>query len=126
MGEDFHELPMAELYRGVEIYGLQSAERIAEAKRQIDLVIRTSGPRKLCEFACDPLHAPEARSLAKKKALASLERRQRATFDAARLSACTVGIERRETCLGRLMGGRDAGWPSHGWPAAWRRPARFE
>jgi hypothetical protein len=57
----------------------------------------------------------EARLLAKHKALASVEERQRIEFDADYLEAGTVGIERRTSRLGRLMGGLHAGWP-----AAWR------
>jgi hypothetical protein len=71
MEDDTHELPVCEIFKGVEVYGGQSVERIAEAKRQIGLVIRLRDPLKLCEFACDAGNAPEARNLARAKALAS-------------------------------------------------------
>jgi hypothetical protein len=111
-----HELPVAEVYRGVEIYGGQSVERIAAAKREIDAVIALSDRRRLAGFACDAANAPEARLLAKHKALASLERRQRRMFDVDHLSAATVGIDRCTTAMGRLIGWYQAGW----WPEAWR------
>jgi 3-mercaptopyruvate sulfurtransferase SseA len=111
-----HELPVAEVYRGVEIYGGQSHDRVAAAKREIDAVIALADRRRLAGFACDAGHAPEARLLAKNKALASLEQRQRMVFDVHCLSAATIGIERRTTVIGRLIGWRDAGW----WPEAWR------
>jgi hypothetical protein len=116
MTDDMHELPVAAVHGGVEIYGLQSPERIAEAKRQIAEVIRMRAGDRLCAFACDATNAPEARLLAKHKALASLEQRQRRIFDVERLEAATIGIERRTTVMGRLIGWRDAGW----WPEAWR------
>jgi hypothetical protein len=123
VADEEHELPVAEVYRGIAIYGFQSPDRVAEARRQIDVVIAMTGPRRLCDFACDATNAPEARLLAKNKALASLEKRQRTSIDVDRLSAATVGIERRTTVLGRLIGGREAGWPGGGWPDAWV-PAR--
>ena len=51
---------------------------------------------------------PSARLLAKHKALASVEERQRVLFDVDRLKAYTIGIQRRETRLGRLIGFQDA------------------
>ena len=36
MTEVTNELPVSEVYKNVEIYGLQSPERVAEAKRQVD------------------------------------------------------------------------------------------
>jgi len=116
MTDDVHELPVQGVHRGVEVYDLQSPERIAEARRQITEVIRMRSGDRLCAFACDASRAPEARLLAKHKALASLEQRQRRMFDVARLEAATIGIERRTTVMGRLIGWRDAGW----WPEAWR------
>jgi hypothetical protein len=116
MTDDMHELPVAGVHRGVEVYGLQSPEHIAEARRQIIEVIRMRSGDRLCAFALDASRAPEARLLAKHKALASLEQRQRRMFDVERLEAATIGIERRTTVMGRLVGWRDAGW----WPEAWR------
>ncbi len=112
---DLHELP-AQVYREVDIYGLQSPERTAEAKRQVAEVVRMRAVDRLFAFACDASRAPEARLLAKHKALASLEQRQRRMFDVECLEAATIGIERRTTVIGRLIGWRDAGW----WPSAWR------
>jgi hypothetical protein len=43
--DDCHTLPIHEVYRGVEIYGLQSAERIGVAKRQIGRVANMTVPR---------------------------------------------------------------------------------
>ena len=106
-----NELPVLEVYRGVEIYGLQSTERVAEAKTQVDQVFSMNSPRALAAFASDELKAPEARLFAKNKALASLEVRQRRSFDLDRLHACTVGIERGTSQLGRLMGAVHADWP---------------
>lgn len=113
--DDWHELPVAEVYRGVEIFGLQSPERIEQAKRQIDIVIAKSGPRRLYAFACDPSRSPEARQLARLKALATIQPRQRASFSVDRLDACCFGIERRTPRLARLVAGRQADW----WPEAW-------
>jgi len=114
-----HELPVAEVYRGVEIYGFQSPDRVAEARRQIDAVIAMAGARRLCEFACDAANAPEARLLAKNKALASLEKRQRTLIDVDRLSAATIGCDRISTELGRLIGAHQAECSGGGWPDAW-------
>jgi hypothetical protein len=114
-----HELPVAETYRGVHIYGLQSAARIELAKRQIETVVAMADARRLCDFACDASSAAEARLLAKHKALASLEQRQRRPIEVGRLAAATIGIERRTTVLGRLIGGRQSGWPTGGWPNEW-------
>jgi hypothetical protein len=116
MTDEWHELPVAELHRGCEIYARQSEGRIAEAKRQIDVVIGMSHRRRLAEFACDASKAPEARLLAKNKALASLEQRLRVMFDLEHLIACTIGIAQRERGMGRLIGWYQAGW----WPEAWR------
>jgi hypothetical protein len=110
-----HELPIVDTYRGVEVYALQSDARLAAAKRQIDEVIGTSSARRLAEFACDAANAPEARLLARHKALASLEQRQRRMFDVDCLAASTIGIARCESVMGRLVGYRQAGW----WPDAW-------
>jgi hypothetical protein len=63
-----HELPVAGIYRGVHIYGLQSAARIELAKREIETVIAMADARRLCDFACDASGGPEARLLAKHKA----------------------------------------------------------
>jgi hypothetical protein len=112
---DLHELPVAEIYCEVEIYA-QPPERVAEAKRQVAEVVRMRAVDRLYHFACDVTRAPEARLLAKHKAMASLEQRQRRVFDVNALSAATIGIARRETVIGRLIGWRDAGW----WPEAWR------
>ena len=111
MSDDENELPVAELYRGVELYGLQSAERIAEARRQVDEVFGMAAPSALFAFACDDAKAPEARLLAKFKALATREDRQRVLFDVAKLEACTIGLERRTSRLGRMMGFVRADWP---------------
>jgi hypothetical protein len=118
MTDDMHELPVAGVHRSVEVYDLQSRERIAEAKRQITEVIRMRSGDRLCAFACDASRAPEARLLAKHKAMASLEQRQRRMFDVERLEAATIGIERRATVMGRLIGYHQAGW----WPPAWLPP----
>jgi hypothetical protein len=123
MTDSMHELPVAEVYRSIEIYGLQSTERIAAAKREIDVVIKMTAPRQLAAFACDPSRAPEARLLAKNKALASLEQRQRRGIDVDRLHASTAGIERICSRLGRLMGLRNSGYPeAGGWPREWAPP----
>jgi hypothetical protein len=128
MTDDTHEIPVAEVYRSVEIYDLQSAEHIAEAKRQIDRVISMSEPRRLFDFAIDARNSPEARQLAKLKALATREERQRVAFDVDRLKACTIGIERCATRLARLIGYKDAmddrSDPNRGWPAEWYPPPR--
>ena len=108
---DDNELPVAELYRGVELYGLQSAERIAEARRQVDEVFGMAAPSALFAFACNDEKSPEARLLAKHKALASREDRQRTPFSVEKLEACTIGLERRTSQLGRLMGFVRADWP---------------
>ena len=71
MTEVTNELPVHEIYRNCEIYGLQPPERVAAAKSQIDLVIRMKSPRALAAFACDGEMAPEARLLAKFKAMAA-------------------------------------------------------
>jgi hypothetical protein len=112
---EIHELPIHEIYRDCELYGLSPPSRIAEAKRQIDAVIAMTDGRRLADFACDPANSPEARLLSKHKAMASLENRQRKVFDVNLLSAATVGIARRETTLGRLIAWRQAEW----WPQAW-------
>jgi hypothetical protein len=111
-----HELPVAETFKGVQVFALQPPERIAEAKRQITEVTGMRAVDRLFAFACDASRAPEARLLAKHKCLASLEQRQRRVFDVNALSAATIGIERKSTVIGRLIGWRDAGW----WPEAWR------
>jgi hypothetical protein len=103
-----HELPVACQHRGVEIYGLQSDERIQEAKRQVDVVITMSTPAALAAWACDPMNAAESRLLAKHKALRSVEDRQKRAFDVDRLEACTIGLERCTSRLGRLMAYRQA------------------
>ena len=120
--DDCHTLPVAEVYRGCEIYGLQSAERIAAAKRELGRVVNMTGPRKLYEFAGDPRNAPEARCLARKKALISIEQRQKVTFDRERLEACTVGIDRRTSVMGRLLGLIDAERAGAPWPKTWEPP----
>jgi len=103
MTDDTHEIPLHSVYRGVELWQ-QSEERLAGTRRQIDLVIGMNGPRALFNFAIDASNSPEARLLAKNKALATREERQRVLFDVDRLKACTIGIERHETRLGRLIG----------------------
>ena len=118
MADDDSELPVSEIYRGIEIYAQQSPERIAQAKAQVDRVIRMKSPRALAAFACDETNSPEARLLAKHKALASREERQRGSFDVDHLQASTIGIERTTSQLGRLMGHRQAEW----WPREWLQP----
>jgi hypothetical protein len=118
----WHELPIAEVYRGVEIYGLQSRERVAECKRQIDCVMSMSGPRKLYLFACDGAHAPEARCLAKNKCLASIEDRQRALVDVGLLEAHATGCGRRATPIGRMIASMYAEQAGVPWPKAWQPP----
>ena len=115
MAEDIHELSVAEVYRDVELYAGQSSDRLAEARAQVDLVIGMRDPRRLAAFAVDASHAPEARLLARNKALASREARQRVLFDLPHLEAATIGIARREAVMGRLIGFRQASW----WPDAW-------
>jgi hypothetical protein len=117
----WHELPIAEVYRGVEIFGLQSAARVREAKRQIDTVIAMTGPRKLYEFACDAANAPEARLLAKAKCLASIEDRQGSPIDRDMLEACGP-VGRRTTPIGRLIDGMFAERAGVPWPKAWDPP----
>ena len=119
MTEIENEIPIAEVYKGCEIFGLQTVERIAEAKLQIDQVYRMSAPRALAEFAVDGTRAPEARHLARHKAMAALENRQKAPFDVEYLVAGTIGIERRASQLGRLIGHRQEG--ADWWPEAWLR-----
>jgi hypothetical protein len=116
--EDFHEISVAETYRDIRLFAGQTSDRLAEARAQIDEVIAMSDVRRLAAFAVDPSHAPEARLLAKNKALAAREARQRVLFDVNHLEAATIGIGRRETVLGRLIGWRQAEW----WPEAWRPP----
>jgi hypothetical protein len=122
MEDDTHELPVCEIIKGVEVYGGQSVERIAEAKRQIGLVIRLRDPLKLCEFACDAGNAPEARNLARAKALASVEVRQKSSIDADYLSAYCTGIARIEPVMGRLIGHWAAADGPAPWPTAWMPP----
>ena len=118
MTEVTNELPVHETYRNCEIYGLQPPERIIEARHQIDVVYRMRDPRALAAFACEETNSPEARLLAKHKALASREERQRGSFDVDYLQASTIGIERTTSQLGRLMGHRQAEW----WPREWLQP----
>ena len=115
MTEVTNELPVHETYRNCEIYGLQPPERIIEARHQIDVVYRMRDPRALAVFACEETNSPEARLLAKHKALAGLAERQGRPFDVPHLVASTIGLERRTSVLGRLMGSRQAGW----WPREW-------
>jgi hypothetical protein len=119
---DEHELPLHEVYRSAEIYGLQSSARIAKARQQIDLVMGLSDPCRLAEFASSAKNAPEARLLAKRKALASREERQRSMIDRALLEAATIGIARRTTPLGREIGHLDAERAGVPWPDAWLPP----
>jgi hypothetical protein len=114
MAEEY-ELPIFEIWKGVGIYDLQPPERIAEARRQIDEVIRMRSGDRLAAFAADATRSPEARRLAKCKAMETLQERQRRTFDIERLEAATLGISRRETAMARLIGSYQAEW----WPAAW-------
>jgi hypothetical protein len=110
-----HELPITEIWKGVEIFDWQPAERIAQARQQITEVIRMRSGDRLAAFAADASRAPEARRLAKCKAMETLQERQRRTFDIERLEASTLGISRRETTMARLIGWYQAEW----WPAAW-------
>jgi len=106
-----HELPVVEVYKGVEIFGLQSAERIAIAKKQIREVIGLSTPRALYDFAVDYSKSPEARLLAKTKAIASRKEHQRAGFNVDVLIARTQGIECVAWCVARCIACRDGNWP---------------
>ena len=115
MTDSLDDLGVAEVYRGCELYANQSEERLAEARRQLDEVAGLRSGLRLYEFACDDSKAPEARLLAKARAIESTEDRQRSAFDKDRLIACCIGIERRASALGRLMAWRAAG----NWPAAW-------
>ena len=112
---DMHEIGVHEVYRGVSLYAGQADVRLAEARAQVDAVVRMRSPRALAAFACDASKSPEARLLAKRKALASLEQRQKIAFDVDGLSAATIGLERRTSRLARLMGFRRSGW----WPRSW-------
>jgi len=112
------EIPVAEVYRGVEIFSGQPQERIAKAKAEIDEVHKTRSPKRLYEFAVDASRSPESRLLSKNKAIAASADRQRRSFDVAVLEAKCIGIERAATRLARLMGRRSAGW----WPDSWRPP----
>jgi len=112
------EIPVAEVYRGCEIFDLQPPERIAKAKAEIDEVHATASPLRLYKLAIDASRSPESRLLAKNKAIAATAERQRRSFDVAVLEAKCIGIERAATRLGRLMGRRSAGW----WPDSWRPP----
>jgi hypothetical protein len=114
--DDRHTLEVLEVYRSVEVYAGQSPERIARAKAEIDAVIAMDGPRRLYGFACDPANAPEARLLGRNKCLASIEARQKKLIDVDRLVACTIGIARVESRLGRLIAWRHA----DDWPEAWK------
>jgi hypothetical protein len=116
---DEHELPVALVFKGVEIYALQSPERVEEAKRQITKVIRMQSVESLYDFACNGRFAPEARHLAKRKCLEFIEQRQRSPIDVDLLQAATVGIERATTPLGREIGHLDAERSGVPWPAAW-------
>ena len=40
---DVHELPVQKVYRGIELYGLQSEARIERARGEIDAVIVVGG-----------------------------------------------------------------------------------
>jgi hypothetical protein len=119
--ERMHELPVAEIYRQVEIWGLQSPERIARAKAQIGLVIDLGDLEALYLFACDPGNAPEARQLAGNKLYVAREKhRSHGEVDFDRLGAALVGVERITTRLGRLMARRLASATAHPWPDEWR------
>ena len=122
MGEDVHELPVAEVHRGCEIYADQSDARIRKARRQIDKVIAMADPRRLAAFAADAKNSPEARLLAKRKAMASREDRQRALVSVELLHAATIGIDRCTTPLGREIGFIDAARANSPWPDAWLPP----
>jgi hypothetical protein len=62
------------------------------------------------------MNAAESRLLAKHKALRSVEDRQKRAFDVDRLEACTIGLERCTSRLGRLMAYRQAAGT---WPKSW-------
>ena len=128
-------VPLGEIYRGIEVWGLQSAKRVEEVKRQIDLVIDENVPAKLYSIACDddvPAGAPgfwtlEARALARDKCLSARQDRQSlAGVDVDRLNACAGSIERhpcsrlcwimwQHDAHYRGCRGGDAYWPE-GWP----------
>jgi hypothetical protein len=112
-------LPVLETFRGVAIFDLQPPDRVAKAKREVAEVIGMRSPARLAEFACDGSKSPEARLLAKCKALEGIEGRQKREFDVEHMVACTIGIERCASRLARLIGRRQAGW----WLGA-RRPQR--
>jgi hypothetical protein len=84
MADDVPSIPVGEVYRSLEIWGLQSAERVAQVKAQIDIVIDENVPARLYAIACDddvPADAPgfwtlEARRLARDKILAARRDRQ--------------------------------------------------
>lgn len=55
-------MPTAEIYRGVKVFGLQSAERIEQVvKPAIDAVFLLTDAKALVDYAADARNPPEAR-----------------------------------------------------------------
>jgi hypothetical protein len=91
------DIPIVETYRGVGIHDCQSANRVEDVKRAIDVVHEMFDIAGLVEFAADVSNPPEARLLAAAKAksawdLAADSREVRPEIELDRLRASTAGL----------------------------------
>lgn len=84
-------------HRGVALYAGQSAERLATAKREIDVVFGMSAVADLLVWAADPRRAPESRLLAQAKLLTMIDEaaaaRRAPPVDPARVRALCAGVD---------------------------------
>lgn len=96
---DDRPLPTAEVYRGVKVFGLQSAERIERIVRPaIDRVYLLTDAEALVRYAADASHPPEARIFAgaRVEAIWQLAAEGRALRPAVKLDylrAATAGLD---------------------------------
>jgi hypothetical protein len=93
-------IPVVGLYRGVPLEDQQSDARLALVKAEIDCVLTMADPGELADYAADPWHAPEARTLAAAMAetlwaVAAEERRLRPPIDMEKLRASVAGLGSR-------------------------------
>jgi hypothetical protein len=92
------QIQTIEVYRDVAIHDHQSPARIATVKVDIDHVMdQLTDTVALAAYAADPSHAPEARLLAREKAIAlyagaATAREARPQLDIERLRAVTAGL----------------------------------
>lgn len=92
-------MPTAEHYRGVKIFGLQSAERIeAVVKPAVDAVFLIADAQALVAYAADAQNPPEARLFAAARCealwqLAAEGRAIRPKVDLEYLRAATIGLD---------------------------------